>query len=157
MEPVTETEATGRSSASARPHGELHPTRRWRRVVVPLMLSSSSLFMALAWMGHLRFKELPFLYALGLCWLLVLPEYFLNVKAIRLGYSVFSGAQMAAFRLCSGVVFVALVARLVLGEELGTRQLLGFGVMLLAMLLIAFPDGFRASDPRRPGESEDES
>jgi len=95
--------------------------------------------MALAWIGHLRFKELPFISALGLCWLVVLPEYFFNVKAIRLGYAVYSGAQMAAFRLCSGVVFVALVARFVLGEPLGPYQLAGFGIMLLAMPLIAFP------------------
>ena len=120
------------------------------------MLSVASLFMAFAWIGHLRFKELPFLYALGLCWLLVLPEYYLNVRAIRLGYTAYSGAQMAAFRLCSGVVFVALVARFVLGETLGTRQLVGFGIMLVAMLLIAFPDGFSsrpAPDKRAPKDA----
>jgi drug/metabolite transporter (DMT)-like permease len=61
-----------------------------------------------------------------------------------MGYRIYSGAQMAAFRLCSGVVFVALVARFVLNEELGGRQLMGFGVMFVAMLLIAFPDGRRS-------------
>jgi len=119
------------------------------------MLCVSSLFMALAWIGHLRFKELPFLYALGLCWLVVLPEYYLNVKAIRLGYVVYSGAQMAAFRLCSGVVFVALVSRFVLNETLGPRQLAGFGIMLLAMLLIAFPGGRRPAPAPRAGSPED--
>jgi uncharacterized protein (DUF486 family) len=126
---------------------------RW--IVVPLMLSAASLFMAFAWIGHLRFKELPFLYALGLCWLLVLPEYYLNVKAIRMGYRIYSGAQMAAFRLCSGVVFVALVARFVLNEELGGRQLLGFGVMFVAMLLIAFPEGRRSIAGPRAGAARD--
>jgi uncharacterized protein (DUF486 family) len=122
----------------------LQPPRGVRRIVVPCMLSISSMFMALAWIGHLRFKELPFLYAFGACWLLVLPEYYLNVKALRLGYTLYSGAQMAAFRLCSGVVFVAIVARFVLDESLRPRQLAGFCVMVVAMLLIAFPG-------RRPG------
>jgi multidrug transporter EmrE-like cation transporter len=43
---------------------------------------------------------------------------------------------MAAFRLCAGVIWVALVSRYVLGETLTTRKLIGFGVMLAAMVLI---------------------
>jgi uncharacterized protein (DUF486 family) len=101
------------------------------------MLVASSMVMALAWLGHLRFKELPFLVAMFFCWLLVLPEYLLNISAIRFGYVVYSGAQMAAFRLCSGVVCVALVSRFILDEELTTRKLLGFGLMMVAMALIA--------------------
>jgi len=138
MEPSAEREPTHDHDRSAEGRA---PASRPTWLVVPLMLSFASLFMAFAWIGHLRFKELPFLWALGLCWLLVLPEYALNVKAIRMGYRIYSGAQMAAFRLCSGVVFVALVARFVLNEELGVRQLVGFGVMFVAMLLIAFPQG----------------
>ncbi len=44
---------------------------------------------------------------------------------------------MAAFRLCSGVACVAIVSRLVLEEDLSTRKLLGFGLMAIAMVLIA--------------------
>ena len=60
------------------------------------MLATSSVVMALAWLGHLRFTEWPFAQAMMICWLLVLPEYFLNISAIRLGYHVYTGAQMAA-------------------------------------------------------------
>ena len=107
-----------------------------RFALVALMLFVSSLLMALAWLGHLQFKESPFLLALGMCWLLVLPEYALNIAALRLGAPVFSGSQMAAFRLCSGVVCVALVARFVLGEELRAQQVAGFALMIVAMALI---------------------
>lgn len=131
-------------NAAAPPDGASPvPTRSIRRFIVPTMLCVSSLFMAVAWIGHLRFEDLPFLKALGLCWLLVLPEYYLNVKAIRMGYAFYSGAQMAAFRLCSGVVFVALTARFVLGEELGSRQLAGFAIMFIAILLVAYPGSER--------------
>ena len=79
-------------------------------MLVPLMLLTSSLVMAMAWLGHLRFKEeLSLLAATSLAWLLVLPEYALNIKALRMGYGIYLAAQMAAFRLCAGVVWVALV------------------------------------------------
>lgn len=113
-------------------------SNRWRsRIVVPLMLSGSSLIMAFAWLGHLKLKQLPHALAILLAWLLVLPEYGLNIRALRMGYGPFSGGQMAAFRLSSGVVSVALVSRFVLGEELGWQKLLGFGLMIAAMVLIA--------------------
>lgn len=120
------------------------------------MLSISSMFMALAWIGHLRFEQLPFLYAFAACWLLVLPEYYLNVKATRMGCTVYSGAQMAAFRLGSGVIFVAVVARFMLDESYEPRQLAGFGVMVIAMLLITFP-GRRDRNGDAPGGPADEA
>ncbi len=106
-------------------------------VAVPGMLFTSSMLMALAWLGHLRFKHLPFTIAVMSCWLLVLPEYLLNISAIRLGYGVYSGAQMASFRLCSGVVCVAIVSQFVLGEDFTRRDIIGFGLMIASMVLIA--------------------
>ncbi len=130
-----------------------HVVLPWQRVVVVLMLVTSSMFMALAWIGHLRFREWPFFQAFAICWLLVLPEYLLNVTAIRLGYGAFSGAQMAAARLCSGVVWIALVSHFLLGESLSALQLTGFAIMLLAMLLIAWPSATRT----RPADLEEDA
>lgn len=118
------------------------------RLTVPLMLTLSSLFMALAWIGHLRFEEMHYLAAVGLCWLTVLPEYCLNVRAIRVGYAVYTGAQMASFNLASGVVCLALVARYVLNEPMGPRQVAGFLLMLVAMPLIVLPSPERRAESR---------
>lgn len=107
-----------------------------RILIVPAMLFLSSLIMAFAWLGHLRFEELPFVWATLACWLLVLPEYFLNILAIRIGHKIYTGAQMASFNLSSGVVCVALISRFFLGEHLSPRQLFGFGLMIIAMSLI---------------------
>ena len=112
-------------------------TDSFRSFIVPVILFTSSMIMAFAWLGHLKFRQLPFIWATLCCWLLVLPEYFLNISAIRLGYKVYTGAQMAAFRLCSGVICVALVSRFLLGEDLSIRKLFGFGLMIIAMILIA--------------------
>jgi uncharacterized protein (DUF486 family) len=138
-----ETEAATPAGPLPAPHGVRIPPLR--RAAVILMLVTSSMFMALAWLGHLRFQEWPFLQAFVICWLLVLPEYLLNVTAIRLGYGAFTGAQMAAARLCSGVVWIALVSHFVLGESLSAIQLTGFGIMLVAVLLIAWPGRTDAS------------
>ena len=125
--------------------------RRSALVVVPIMLFTSSMLMALAWLGHLRFEHWPFVQALFACWLLVLPEYILNVSAIRYGHGTYTGGEMASFNLCSGVLCVALVARFVLGEEFTDRKLLGFGIMLIAMVLI----GSSGRGRTRPDEPEE--
>ena len=103
----------------------------------PVMLFASSLIMAFAWLGHLKFIQLPFIWATLCSWLLVLPEYFLNILAIRLGHKIYTGAQMAAFRLCSGVICVAIVSRFLLGEDFSIRKVFGFSLMIIAMALIA--------------------
>lgn len=107
-------------------------------VVVPLMLFVSSVLMALAWIGHIRFRRKGFWFALIVSWLLVLPEYILNVSAIRYGHGMFAGGQMAAMNLSSGVICVALVARFFLHEHLSRRQVFGFLLMVVAVTLVVY-------------------
>lgn len=107
-----------------------------QRYGVPGMIFLSGAFMAVAWLGHLRIKQHGFWVALALSWAIVLPEYILNVAATRYGHGTYSGAQMAAFHLCSGVVCVALVSRFVLEETLSKLQLMGFGFLALGVLLV---------------------
>jgi uncharacterized protein (DUF486 family) len=110
--------------------------RKMKLVLVPLMLSVAGLLMSFAWIGHLKFKTWSFSTALMVSWLFVLPEYILNVYSARWGRDTFSGAQMASFHLCSGVICVALVARLHLGETLRLSQILGFVLMAVSVTLI---------------------
>ena len=105
-------------------------------VLVPLMLLMAGLLMSFAWIGHLRFRSWSFLLALVVSWFMVLPEYLLNVFSVRWGRDVFSGAQMAAMHLGSGVLFVTLIAKLHLGESLSWSQYGGFALMAVAIALI---------------------
>jgi hypothetical protein len=105
-------------------------------LLVPAMIFLSGAFMAVAWLGHLRIRSYGFWPALALSWTIVLPEYILNVAATRYGYGTFTGAQMASFHLCSGVVCVALVSRYLLGEQLDGRQLVGFALLAAGMFLL---------------------
>lgn len=110
-----------------------------RVILVPAFMFLSSAVMAFAWLGHLRFREqIGFWAALGASWLLVLPEYMLNVAATRFGYGTYSGAQMASFHLAGGVVCVAFVSYFVLDERFSNSQILGFGLLALAIVLITY-------------------
>jgi len=105
-------------------------------IIVPLALLLSSVLMAFAWLGHIRFRDRNFFLALVVSWVLVLPEYCLNVAAIRYGHSVFAGAEMAAFNLCTGVLCVALVSRFFLKEAMSRYQIAGFMFMACAIVLV---------------------
>ena len=106
-------------------------------ILVPFLLILSSTMMAFAWIGHLKWSDTwSFWTALGVSWAIVLPEYILNVSATRMGEGIYTGAQMASFHLCSGVVCVALVSRFFLQEPMSLRQMVGFGLMFLSIGLI---------------------
>lgn len=108
-----------------------------KTLLVPIFMLLASCLMSLAWLGHLRYRDsIGFLTALTISWLLVLPEYVLNVAATRYGYGAYSGAQMATFHLAFGVVCVAVVSRFVLGEPLTLKQLLGFALLVVGTVLI---------------------
>jgi uncharacterized protein (DUF486 family) len=108
-----------------------------KSALVPVFMLLAAGLMSLAWLGHLRYRDsIGFWAALAASWLLVLPEYVLNVAATRWGYDTYSGAQMATFHLAFGVVCVALVSRFVLGEPLTARQLVGFALLVAGTVLI---------------------
>ncbi len=108
-----------------------------RAILVPAMLMLSSTMMAMAWLGHLRFKDKwTFWGALAASWLIVLPEYLLNVGATRMGHGLYTGGQMATIHLAAGVVCVAFVSRYVLGEPMGVQQIAGFALLAVGIALI---------------------
>ncbi|MEZ4819828.1 MAG: DMT family protein [Bdellovibrionota bacterium] len=108
------------------------------QVIVPLMLFCSSILMALAWLGHIRFRDKGFMVALLASWFLVLPEYVLNIIAFRWGHGIFSPSEMAAINLSSGVICIALVSRYFLFEKMAKSQWIGFGLMAISVALIVY-------------------
>jgi uncharacterized protein (DUF486 family) len=106
------------------------------KYLVPLMLLASSVLMAFAWIGHIKFKNKSFFTALIVSWLLVFPEYLLNVSAIRWGIGTFQPSEMAAINLATGVVCIALVSKMYLGERLSFRKIIGFVLMIISMALV---------------------
>lgn len=103
---------------------------------VPILLFTSSILMAFAWIGHVKYRKKSFWLALVFSWLLVLPEYLLNVSAIRWGVGTYEPSEMAAINLSTGVVCIALVSKLFLGEKLSHRKIIGFILMIISVTLV---------------------
>lgn len=104
--------------------------------LVPLMLFASSILMAFAWLGHIKYRHKSFFTALIFSWLLVLPEYLLNVSAIRWGIGTYQPSEMAAMNLCTGVLCIAFVSKVFLGEKLNSRKVFGFILMAISVVLV---------------------
>ena len=100
------------------------------------MLFTSSILMAFAWIGHVKYRKKSFWIALIFSWLLVLPEYIINVSAIRWGVGTYEPSEMAAINLSTGVVCIALVSKLFLGEKLSLRKIIGFILMIISVTLV---------------------
>ena len=54
-----------------------------------------------------------------------------------MGYGFFTAGLMGAFNVSTGVVAVACVSHFFLGETLSMKKLLGFGLMIVALVLIS--------------------
>jgi uncharacterized protein (DUF486 family) len=104
--------------------------------LIPLMLFVSSILMAFAWLGHIKYRNKSFFAALVFSWLLVLPEYLLNVSAIRWGIGTYQPSEMAAINLCTGVICIAIVSRVFLGEKFNSRKVFGFILMAVSVVLV---------------------
>ncbi len=57
---------------------------RWLGTLLLLIASNS--FMTFAWYYHVKQKTWPLLVAIGISWLIALPEYILQVPANRMGH-----------------------------------------------------------------------
>lgn len=57
-----------------------------RAIFTVLLLVGSNIFMTFAWYYHLKHKGWSLLMAIGVSWLIALPEYILQVPANRYGH-----------------------------------------------------------------------
>jgi len=62
-----------------------------RVLATVLLLVCSNTFMTFAWYYHVQRKAWPLLVAIGISWLIALPEYILQVPANRLGHVSYGG------------------------------------------------------------------
>jgi uncharacterized protein (DUF486 family) len=91
-----------------------------------LLLCISNLFMTAAWYGHLKAPQLSMPYAILISWGLALFEYCLAVPANRIGYKVYSAAQLKTIQeVITLIVFIGF-SYFVLGESPNARTILGF-------------------------------
>lgn len=106
------------------------------RVAPILLLCASNLFMTMAWYGHLKFPKLTMTTAILVSWGIALIEYCLAVPANRIGYGVYSAAQLKTFQEIITLVIFAGFSALVLGEVPNVRTLFGFALIAAGSFFI---------------------
>ncbi len=99
------------------------------RLLPPLLLIGSNLFMTVAWYGHLRFKDRPLWLVIGVSWGIALFEYCLAVPANRIGSDVYSAAQLKAMQEVITLTVFAGFSVVYLGQKVTGSQLVGFALI----------------------------
>ncbi|WP_199553613.1 DMT family protein [Sandaracinobacteroides hominis] len=101
-----------------------------------LLLSASNLLMNLAWYGHLKYKAAPLLLVIFVAWGIAFFEYMLMVPANRIGSQVFSLPQLKGIQESLSILTFFIVSVLLFGDGVSMKQLFGFGLMIVAAVLI---------------------
>lgn len=99
------------------------------RIAPIFMLIASNFFMTFAWYGHLKDKQSPLIWAIGLSWLIALPEYMLAVPANRLGSAVYSTAQLKGMQEVITLTVFAAFSVFYLGERITLNHAIGFALI----------------------------
>ena len=99
------------------------------RLYPVLLLLASNVFMTFAWYGHLRFKSAPLWAAVLVSWAIALVEYCLAVPANRIGYGVYSAAELKTMQEVTTLAVFAAFSVFYLGETLTWNHAVGFGLI----------------------------
>lgn len=101
-----------------------------------LLLVISNVFMTFAWYGHLKHRSLPLLIVILVSWGIAFFEYCFQVPANRIGYSVYSAAQLKTIQEIITLSVFAVFSVLYLKEEFRWNYLIGFIFIVLAAFFI---------------------
>lgn len=91
-----------------------------------LLLVISNVFMTAAWYWHLRFTGFPITGVIAISWGLALIEYCFAVPANRLGYQVYSAAELKTIQEVITLTIFVIFSIVYLKEPPTWNQLVGF-------------------------------
>eukprot|EP00873_Tetraselmis_striata_P032280 jgi/Tetstr1/452544/TSEL_039580.t1 len=101
-----------------------------------LLLIASNVFMAFAWYGHLKFPGTALWVVVLISWGIAFFEYWLAVPANRIGYGVYSGAELKTIQEVISLSVFALFAIFYLGEKFTLNHMVGFALIALGAFFI---------------------
>ncbi|MFN0132341.1 MAG: DMT family protein [Phycisphaerales bacterium] len=110
----------------------------WMRTI--LLLVGSNIFMTFAWYYHLNKRQAwPLLVAIGVSWLIALPEYCLQVPANRIGHvgggGPFTAPQLKVLQEAITLVVFIAFSILVLREKPRLHDFAAFALILAAVVV----------------------
>ncbi len=102
-----------------------------------LLLTISNIFMTFAWYGHLKFKTSALWIAILASWGIALVEYCFQVPANRIGHdSGYTAAQLKVMQEVITLLVFGVFAILYLKETPRWNELVGFGLIVLAVFVV---------------------
>lgn len=96
------------------------------------LLLVSNVFMTFAWYGHMKFPNTALWMVIPISWGIAFFEYCLAVPANRIGYQVYSAAQLKTMQEIITIGVFAIFSVLYLGETLKWNHLAAFGCLIAA-------------------------
>jgi uncharacterized protein (DUF486 family) len=101
-----------------------------------ILLVLSNVFMTLAWYGHLKYRSSPLLLVVFASWGIAFIEYCLAVPANRIGYAVYSAAELKTIQEVITLAVFAGFSALYLNEPLGWNHAVGFALIALGAFFV---------------------
>jgi len=105
------------------------PSNTLAHILPIMMLIGSNIFMTFAWYGHLSYKSAAIWLAIGVSWMIALPEYLLAVPANRIGSAVYSAAQLKTMQEVITLTVFAGFSVFWLKESLTWNHAIGFALI----------------------------
>jgi uncharacterized protein (DUF486 family) len=98
--------------------------------VLPIfLLIASNVFMTFAWYGHLNYTGKPLWMAVMVSWSIAFFEYWLAVPANRIGYQVYSAAELKTIQEVITFVVFAVFSVMFLKQAITVNHLIGFSLI----------------------------
>ena len=101
-----------------------------------ILLTISNIFMTIAWYGHLKYKSSPLWIAVFVSWGIAFVEYCFQVPANRIGHYYFSAAQLKTIQEVITLVVFYIFSVVYLKEGLKWNYVVGFLMIILAVIFI---------------------
>ena len=108
----------------------------YERLLAPLLLVLSNIFMTFAWYGHLKYREVALPKVILVSWGIAFFEYLLMVPANRIGSVSYSAPQLKGMQEVITLVVFAAFSAAYLGQPLKWNHWAGFGLIAAAAWLI---------------------
>ncbi len=106
---------------------------------VPIvLLCLSNVFMTFAWYGHLKFTNAPMIIAILGAWVIALAEYCLAVPANRIGYQMYSAAELKTMQEVITLIVFAFFSVFYLGEKLTLWHGVGFAMIAAGAAVVFY-------------------
>ncbi len=103
-----------------------------------VLLLLSNIFMTFAWYGHLKYPNAPMIIAVLGAWSIAFVEYCLAVPANRIGYGMYTAAELKTMQEVITLIVFAFFSVFYLGEKLTFYHLLGFTLIAGGAALVFF-------------------